>query len=126
MNEIAARWMKKAEEDLKVIGHELKLGEEEAAAGAVCFHAQQAAEKYLKAFLIENGKSVGKTHDIALLIKLCAEFDPGFEKIEATELNYYAVKIRYPDDIDEPDFKQAVKCGRKAGEIIDFVKGKLK
>lgn len=45
-------WLMKAESDFKVIEHELKLSEDEVVKDAVCFHCQQAIEKYLKAFLI--------------------------------------------------------------------------
>ncbi len=126
MKDISARWIQKADEDMKVVGHELKLGKTECAKGAVCFHAQQAAEKYLKAFLADKGKTTGKTHDIAMLLKLCAEYDGSFNKIEAAELNFYAVQVRYPDEFIEPTFKQAESCTAKAKEIIAMVKNNLK
>ena len=47
------QWISKAEEDLLVVE---KLTEIEVfATSSVCFHCQQAVEKYLKAFLISNG-----------------------------------------------------------------------
>jgi len=47
------QWMIKANEDLLVVE---KLTESEIIANAsVCFHCQQAVEKFLKAFLITNG-----------------------------------------------------------------------
>jgi len=126
MKDITGKWIQKADEDMKVVEHELKLEEAECAKGAVCFHAQQAAEKYLKAFLADKGKATGKTHDIAVLLKLCAEYDAAFDKIEAAELNFYAVQVRYPDDFVEPAFKEAENCAAKAKEIINLVKNKLK
>jgi len=50
MKDITNKWIQKANEDLKVIEHELKLEADERANGAICFHTQQAAEKFLKAF----------------------------------------------------------------------------
>lgn len=59
-------WMGKAEEDRLCIRNNLA-----AAAvpwAAVCFHAQQAVEKYLKAFLIAHAVRVERTHDLAYLL----------------------------------------------------------
>ncbi len=50
------QWLTKANEDLFVV---TKLTEDEIiATSAVCFHCQQAVEKFLKAFLIENGVDI--------------------------------------------------------------------
>ena len=34
----------------------------------ICFHCQQAAEKYLKAFLVQRGLKPERTHDLAHLV----------------------------------------------------------
>ena len=47
---VAAEWVLKAENDLKAAAQVLKLGAE-CPTDTVCFHAQQCAEKYLKACL---------------------------------------------------------------------------
>lgn len=60
INEEVKEWLKKAEIDLKVIEHELKLPQEEIVIEAVCFHAQQAVEKHLKAFLIHLKYNIKK------------------------------------------------------------------
>jgi HEPN domain-containing protein len=60
------QWLTKANEDLLVVE---KLTEFEVIANAsVCFHCQQAAEKFLKAFLISNGVEIRKTHNIEYLL----------------------------------------------------------
>ena len=46
------QWLKKALNDISVMRHELALPEEEIITESICFHAQQAAEKLLKAYLI--------------------------------------------------------------------------
>ena len=59
------QWLLKANEDLLVVD---KLTEYEIiATSSVCFHCQQAVEKFLKAFLIANGVEVKKTHNIEYL-----------------------------------------------------------
>jgi len=51
---------------------------ESPATDAVCFHMQQCIDKYLKAYLIFNGKEIRKTHDLAELISNCVEIDESF------------------------------------------------
>jgi HEPN domain-containing protein len=38
--------------------------------GQVVFHSQQAIEKYLKSYLVENNVSFPKTHDLPTLYEL--------------------------------------------------------
>ncbi|MBM3706525.1 MAG: HEPN domain-containing protein [Actinobacteria bacterium] len=46
-NDIIDSWIKKADRDLEVSQREIKLPEP--LTDIICFHAQQAAEKYMKA-----------------------------------------------------------------------------
>ncbi len=64
-----------------------------------CFHAQQAAEKYLKAFLTYHAVSFPYTHNLAELTELCAGIDEEFQilKPRAAPLTTYAVRLRYDD-----------------------------
>ncbi|NUO82559.1 HEPN domain-containing protein [candidate division KSB1 bacterium] len=66
----------------------------------VCFHCQQAAEKYLKAFLILHEAAFPKTHDLVSLLELCVPFQPEIELLrEPMELlNPYSVCFRYPGE----------------------------
>ena len=58
------------------------------------FHCQQAAEKYLKAFLVKKQIEFTKTHNIMSLLNLCASDDNSFkeELSEADNLTDYAVE----------------------------------
>ena len=47
----------------------------------ICFHCQQAAEKYLKAFLCYNGVIPPKIHVLETLCAMCSEFDSSFNNI---------------------------------------------
>jgi HEPN domain-containing protein len=62
-----------------------------------CFHAQQAAEKYLKAILAMHGMIIPRTHDLEELQILCVEFvrDADFNDLALEELSDYAVSVRY-------------------------------
>ncbi len=71
-------WMIKAENDLEVLKYSESLPSD-----VVCYHTQQAAEKYLKAFLIANDMDIKKfkIHDINRFLLECASIDPEFEKL---------------------------------------------
>ena len=60
-------WIEKAENDLKTAILTLRAGEE-CPADTVGFHAQQCAEKYLKALLTARGIDFPKTHDLGELV----------------------------------------------------------
>jgi HEPN domain-containing protein len=68
-------WFRKADHDLTA-AH--KLIEDADILDTVCFHCQQAAEKYLKAYLIFNGIEIERTHNLNKLKKECVKFDAGF------------------------------------------------
>lgn len=79
----------------------------------LCFHAQQAVEKALKAVLIANGVPPTKTHNIRTLLDLLPPDVVPPEEVEyAAGLTDYAVISRYPGDfesIDEKEYKETVQ-----------------
>lgn len=99
MNELTAEWIAKAEGDYATASRELRV-EEMPNFDAVCFHAQQTSEKYLKALLQENGIAFPKTHSLIELLELCLDFDASFETFRADliRLERYAVHYRYPGE----------------------------
>ncbi len=92
------------------------------------FHCQQAAEKYLKGFLINEGKQFPKVHDLVYLIKSAEKKDKDFEKIssDAVGLTDFAVMYRYPSDkkvsLTAADCMRAIKRVRR---IRDFILKKI-
>lgn len=87
----------------------------------VCFHCQQAVEKYLKALLIHKKTvSIPKTHNIDLLLNLCTKFDKNFIIYTGTELTTYAVDLRYPDTLYIPSKEQMEDAIRITGAIIEL------
>lgn len=66
---VVREWVLKAENDLKNAAHTLLLGKE-CPTDTVCFHAQQCAEKYVKALLVLDGIPFPKTHDLERLVSL--------------------------------------------------------
>ena len=65
---------------------------------AVCFHCQQAAEKYLKALLQELGVAVPRTHNLKQLLDLLLPHDATLARLgrSVASLTKYAVEYRYP------------------------------
>ncbi len=125
--ETVKRWLIKAENDIKIGKDEFLT--DSPATDAICFHMQQAVEKYLKAFLIFNGKEIRRTHDIAELIEKCKEIDPDFQQlfdIDADMLTSYAVEIRYADDFYFPTIEETEDAIRIAEKVKNFILEKLK
>ena len=117
---------KKAENDL--INAKVLFESDKTTGDGICFHCQQAGEKYLKAYLAYNNKEIIKTHDISNILEDCRQIDTDFAKmseIKADKLTYYAVNTRY-DDITEPTSDDAKEPIYIAEQVKSFVIGKIK
>lgn len=116
-----AQWVERAEHDLTNAEHTLEL-EDDCPFDTVAFHAQQCAEKYLKAWLVENDVDFARTHDLVILVGLARE--AGLTEIDASEiapLNRYAVESRFPgewDPITLEDATEAVEIARRVRASI--------
>ena len=90
-------WVRKADGDLKVARRELQA--EDSVLEAVCFHLQQAVEKYLKAFLSKYSDKIKRTHNLEFLIEQCIQIDEEFKEYEEKfdRIAGCGVEIRYPD-----------------------------
>jgi HEPN domain-containing protein len=64
----------------------------------ICFHFHQAAEKYLKAYIVAHELEFRKIHELPLPLKICSEKDPSLEEIrdECESLNTHYIDTRYP------------------------------
>jgi HEPN domain-containing protein len=82
MKPITGEWVAKAEGDFATAQRELN-ATEQPNYDAVCFHAQQCAEKYLKAFLQEADVSFPRTHDLADLLSLTLSNEPTWSSMTA-------------------------------------------
>ncbi|MBO9370959.1 MAG: HEPN domain-containing protein [Chloroflexi bacterium] len=63
MHVLTEEWVHKAEGDFHTAGRELR-ARKMPNYDAVCFHCQQCAEKYLKAYLQERGQRFPRIHDL--------------------------------------------------------------
>lgn len=120
MREDTGRWVSFADKDLRLAELALENGIYVYAA----YHAQQAVEKYLKAYLIEHDRPYPRTHDIKILIKECAKIDKELEElleIGADRLTIYAIEARYPEATEETtkeEAEEAIKVAKKVRETI--------
>ncbi len=90
----------------------------------ICFLAQSAGEKFLKAYLISKGWELKKTHDLVELLKYCATHYPAFAKLteEAALLNDYITAGRYParflSSINHADAQEAIQAAQKIRRMV--------
>jgi HEPN domain-containing protein len=121
--DVVRGWLLKAESDLSNARICLAAGQ---ALDTACFHAQQAAEKFIKAHLTAYGIDFPFIHNLEKLIELGAKHDPAFLSIKTLgqELTPYAVELRYDDE-----FWPATETARQALDaafvIKDFVMDRL-
>jgi HEPN domain-containing protein len=118
-----AEWIKKAESDLK--SARILLASGESCMDTVCFHAQQTAEKCLKALLTESGTPFRKIHDLDILLQLTGDAEMQPYRQGCVMLSTYAVEARYPGDYVEPEQEEATEAVRIASMIYELAKKKL-
>jgi HEPN domain-containing protein len=99
MKPIAAEWVGKAEGDFATLERETRARKAPNYDG-VCFHAQQCAEKYLKALLVEADLPFLRTHDLVVLLDQLLPLYPLWEvyRSDLAYLSEFAVSFRYPGE----------------------------
>ena len=117
---LVSEWVKKADLAFKTA---VRLSGETEFRDIVGFHAQQAAEKYLKALLTRHQIEFPKTHVIRRLLILLERIDPTMAKAldEANWLSPFGAEIRYPGDRPEALPGEEVRARQLAQEVRDAV-----
>jgi HEPN domain-containing protein len=120
MNDLTREWIGKAEGDFATAGREVR-ARKQPNYDAACFHAQQAAEKYLKAILQESGAPIPRTHNLIDLLGLCLPHDNSLalQRDLIVVLDRYAVLYRYPGD--SADKEEARSAYRAISELRQFM-----
>lgn len=113
-------WLKKAEGDLRAA--EVMIGADLEDWFAAAFHAQQAAEKFLKAFLVRHQIPFPKTHDLNQLLDLTVKADGSLktESASAAMLTPFGVEFRYPGEevADRETAEDALREARRVREAV--------
>jgi HEPN domain-containing protein len=121
--ETALEWLNFAEADLdsaRILNDAHRKHNE-----IICYHCQQAVEKYLKGFLCYNGLIPPKIHVLETLCALCSDFDSAFNEIakDCAYLSSFAVHARYPFEMNTSDLntEKALKIGEKISDFPPIV-----
>ena len=116
------RWLEREQGDLRAA----EICATELPATAL-FHCQQAAEKYLKAYLTWNQKVFRKTHELRELATACALIDPALKSVldPAETPSKYAWKFRYPGAPYEPDAQEAATGLTLAEQVSSAIVSRL-
>ncbi|MFH1258960.1 MAG: HEPN domain-containing protein [Elusimicrobiota bacterium] len=124
--DIFKEWIQKADEDFEFAVASLECG---AYYAQICFHFQQAAEKYLKAFIIANQLNFRPVHNLLELLLICGKKEPKIKEIEENcqYLNAFYIDTRYPvhwpTDYDQ---KTALQAKDAAERIKKWIKLRLR
>ncbi len=95
MGPIPQRWLRQARADLAAAKDSMATGHHEWA----CFQAQQAAEKALKALLLQQGRTTVVSHSLVDLVQEAARYHPSLAGLmqEAKALDAFYLPTRYPN-----------------------------
>jgi len=123
--EIVKEWIEKAEEDY---GFACASMENTDYFAQVCFHFQQAAEKYLKAFIVAHKLEFRAVHNLLELLEICRQNEPGIQELQEAcrFLNPFYIDTRYP--VHWPahyDKNTGIKAKEETSKIKDWVKKSL-
>ena len=116
-------WIRMAQDDLLAMERLIPYGY--TPYNVVCYHAQQYAEKIVKAKILELGGDFNYIHDIVVLL---ADFVKTPQIIQARKyaqiLNIYAIRSRYPVDVPfEADEVLAEEAFRMATAFPELLNG---
>jgi HEPN domain-containing protein len=118
-------WLAKAAADIAKARHDRAA--EPPFLDDVAFHAQQAAERVLKAFLTWHGITFRKTHNLIELGQSCVALDRTLEPLlrSAAPLTEYAWKFRYPGEAAGPSSEEADEALATARQVYEGITARL-
>ena len=88
---------------------------------AVCFHAQQCAEKYLKAWLEEHNLAFPRIHDLIALLNLSGGLIPELDPLKPrlAHLSVFGIASRYPGvRADRPAAEEAMTTAEDVRTVV--------
>lgn len=117
MTELVRNWITKAEHDLIIANSEMKT--DEPARDMICYHFQQCAEKYLKAWLIYSGTEPRRTHNIHILLEQCTALDSGFSELIEKNVGSLTIYAQLPVIL------MILQCRMKWKQVLRTIKSSL-
>ncbi len=122
-NDIVNEWLELANKD--IASSKFLTQMHPAPLEIICYHCQQSAEKYLKAYLISNDREIIRTHDLTILNNLCKSINKNFSLFDevALRLTDFGVNIRYPYPLEltREDMEQAIKDAELLQDFINDI-----
>jgi len=119
----ANRWMSYALEDME--GAQALL-HDAAPSRLACFHAQQAAEKALKALLVRDQVAPPRTHNLTTILGLInSPIDISVGEEDLAALSVWALEARYPGDLPMATVQEAADAVAISERILDAVQASL-
>lgn len=125
-NDLVKQWIQIANDDILVANQLLNY--DNIYPRSICFHCQQSAEKYLKAYLVYFDLDIIRTHDLVTLINKLIEKDKKLlDFIEsASVLTPYAISARYLDDFESISEDEAKEALILANEIKNYIQSQIR
>jgi HEPN domain-containing protein len=123
-NDYLKNWLFRANEDIAVI-NSLYKSDPDLYSSTICLHAQQAVEKFLKAFLVFNNIDFPRTHDVDFLLIECQKIDQDGFVIDLGNLSDFGVSLRYPDDFYVPDKEETTLYRDIAIQVKKIIDSKI-
>lgn len=119
------QWLKKAESDLE--SARILLNTEVNDYFPCAFHSQQAAEKFVKAYLVRHQVEFRKTHDLEELLNLTDSVDPSLshEIASCVWLTPYGVEFRYPGEYPVVDHNTAQRAYKESEFVKESIMKRL-
>lgn len=118
-------WLVKAQHDLRAV--DALLGGDEPLPDVAAYHAQQAAEKSLKAFLYWHDVAFRKTHELDELGRVVTEIDADLEHAveAAVDLTPFAWRFRYPGEPLDPSVEEIAEAAKRAAALNSAILKRL-
>jgi len=115
------QWLAYADEDLRLARHGFSVPDAPPYR-LIAYHAQQCAEKHLKAYLVFHAVDFPYSHNLRRLLELCANQADWAERLrEADELTPYAITARYPgedEEVSEVEAHRAVEIALRVRQTV--------
>lgn len=114
-------WLLRASEDLRAAKHDLTA--RPPLLNDVAFHAQQCAEKAMKALLVHRQQAFRKTHNLTELGGAVARLEPSLAELmrEASLMTEFAWRFRYPGDQPSVSAADALRALETAERVLAAV-----
>ena len=118
-------WLLRAAEDLRAGRHDLTASPP--LLNDVAFHAQQCAEKAMKAYLVHREQPFRKTHNLTELGGAVARLEPSLADLmrSASLMTEFAWRFRYPGELATVSQDDAVRALDTAESVFVAVVGAL-